>query len=59
MTALFDQVGDGPSSSAIVGSLSLGGYMLPSFHRAHPDHVSALLIIDSGPGSKKASARES
>ena len=59
MAALLDQVGGGPGSSAIVGGLSLGGYMSLSFHRAHPNRVSALLIIDSGPGGEKASARES
>lgn len=59
MAALLDQVGDGPGSSAIIGGLSLGGYMSLSFHRAHPNRVSALLIIDSGPGGKEASARES
>jgi len=50
MAALLDQVGDGPGSSAIIDGLSLGGYMSLSFHRAHPNRVSALLIIDSGPG---------
>jgi pimeloyl-ACP methyl ester carboxylesterase len=59
MAALLDQVGGGLGSSAIIGSLSLGGYMSLSFHRAHPNRVSALLVIDSGPGGKKASARES
>jgi pimeloyl-ACP methyl ester carboxylesterase len=59
MAALLDQVGGSPGSSAIVGGLSLGGYMSLSFHRAHPNRVSALLIINSGPGGEKASARES
>ena len=53
MAALLDQVGSGPGSSAIVGGLSLGGYMSLSFHRAHPNRVSALLIIDSGPGRQE------
>ena len=35
---------------AIVGGLSLGGYMSLAFYRNHPDRVRALLIIDTGPG---------
>jgi pimeloyl-ACP methyl ester carboxylesterase len=55
MAALLDEVG---ANSAIVGGLSLGGYMSLAFYRAHPDRVSALLIIDTGPGFKKDDARE-
>ena len=55
MAALLDAVGAG---SAIVGGLSLGGYMSLAFYRAHPDRVRALLIIDTGPGFKKDDARE-
>src|SRR5258708_5084713 len=55
MAALLDKVG---ADSAIVGGLSLGGYMSLAFYRAHPDRVSALLIIDTGPGFKKDDARE-
>ena len=55
MAALLDQVG---AKSAIVGGLSLGGYMSLAFYRAHPDRVRALLIIDTGPGFKKDDARE-
>ena len=29
-----------------------------AFYRAHPERVSALLIIDTGPGFKKDDARE-
>src|ERR1700730_4131026 len=54
MAALLDQVG---AKSAIVGGLSLGGYMSLAFYRAHPDRVRALLIIDTGPGFKKDDAR--
>ena len=46
------------ASSAIVGGLSLGGYMSLAFYRAHPARVRALLIIDTGPGFKKDEARE-
>src|SRR6059036_4084424 len=55
MAALLDAVG---AHSAIVGGLSLGGYMSLAFYRAHPQRVRALLIIDTGPGFKKDDARE-
>src|SRR4051794_29639760 len=55
MAALLDEVG---ATSAIVGGLSLGGYMSLAFYRAHPKRVRALLIIDTGPGFKKDAARE-
>src|SRR6266852_2790700 len=56
MAALLDEVG---AHSAIVGGLSLGGYMSLAFYRAHPERVRALLIIDTGPGFRKDDARES
>jgi pimeloyl-ACP methyl ester carboxylesterase len=55
IAALLDKVGGG---KAIVGGLSLGGYMSLAFYRAHPERVSALLIVDTGPGFKKDDARE-
>jgi pimeloyl-ACP methyl ester carboxylesterase len=55
MAALLDEVG---ANSAIVGGLSLGGYMSLAFYRNHPERVSALLIIDTGPGFKKDDARD-
>jgi pimeloyl-ACP methyl ester carboxylesterase len=55
MAALLDAVG---ASSAIVGGLSLGGYMSLAFYRAHPQRVDALLIIDTGPGFRKDEARD-
>jgi pimeloyl-ACP methyl ester carboxylesterase len=55
MAALLDEVG---AARAIVGGLSLGGYMSLAFYRAHPERVRALLIIDTGPGFKKDDARE-
>lgn len=54
MAALLDEVG---ARRAIVGGLSLGGYMSLAFYRVHPERVSALLIIDTGPGFKKDDAR--
>ena len=55
MAALLDEIG---ADRAIVGGLSLGGYMSLAFYRAHPKRVRALLIIDTGPGFKKDQARE-
>src|ERR1700726_141963 len=55
IAALLDEV---DAKRAIVGGLSLGGYMSLAFYRAHPERVSALLIIDTGPGFKKDDARE-
>src|SRR6266852_9654205 len=55
IAALLDAVG---AESAIVGGLSLGGYMSLAFYRAHPQRVRALLIIDTGPGFKKDDARD-
>jgi pimeloyl-ACP methyl ester carboxylesterase len=55
MAALLDTVG---AKSAVVGGLSLGGYMSLAFHRAHPERTRALLIVDTGPGYKNDQARE-
>lgn len=55
IAALLDAVG---ADTAIVGGLSLGGYMSLAFHCAYPERVRALLIIDTGPGFKKDDARE-
>ena len=55
MAALLDAAG---ADRAIVGGLSLGGYMSLAFHRVHPRRVRALLIIDTGPGFKNDEARE-
>src|SRR5689334_18948611 len=55
MAALLDTVG---AKTAIVGGLSLGGYMSLAFNRVHADRVEALLIIDTGPGYKNDEARD-
>jgi pimeloyl-ACP methyl ester carboxylesterase len=54
MAAILDAVG---APTAIIGGLSLGGYMSLAFHKAHPARTEALLIIDTGPGFKKDEAR--
>jgi pimeloyl-ACP methyl ester carboxylesterase len=55
ITALLDKVG---VDNAIIGGLSLGGYMSLAFVRAHPERVRALLIIDTGPGFRKDDTRD-
>ncbi|MCA1479502.1 alpha/beta fold hydrolase [Bradyrhizobium sp. NBAIM08] len=55
MAAILDAVG---TKRAIIGGLSLGGYMSLAFYRAHPERARALLIIDTGPGFRKDDARE-
>ncbi len=54
MAAILDAVG---AKKAIIGGLSLGGYMSLAFNLAHPDRVLALLIFDTGPGYKKDEGR--
>ncbi len=43
---------------AVIGGLSLGGYMSLAFHREHPEMTRALMIFDTGPGFRNAEARE-
>lgn len=54
MAALLDAVG---AEKAVIGGLSLGGYMSLAFHLKHPERTRALLIIDTGPGYKNDEAR--
>ena len=54
MAAILDAVG---ANDAVIGGLSLGGYMSLAFHLAHPERTRALLIIDTGPGFKKDEPR--
>ena len=55
MAVLLDALGE---EKAIIGGLSLGGYMTLAFNVAHPERVSGLLIIDTGPGYRNDEARE-
>jgi pimeloyl-ACP methyl ester carboxylesterase len=54
MAALLDAVG---AERAVIGGLSLGGYMSLMFHAKYPQRVRALLILDTGPGFRKDEAR--
>ncbi|MFN8558727.1 MAG: alpha/beta fold hydrolase [Dehalococcoidia bacterium] len=42
---------------AVVGGLSLGGYMSLAFNLAHPEMVQALIICDTGPGYRNPESR--
>jgi pimeloyl-ACP methyl ester carboxylesterase len=42
---------------AVIGGLSLGGYMSLAFHLAYPEIVGALTLFDTGPGFRNADAR--
>jgi pimeloyl-ACP methyl ester carboxylesterase len=42
---------------AVVGGLSLGGFMSLAFHLAHPEMVRALVLCDTGPGYRSPDAR--
>lgn len=55
MAAILDVVG---APDAIIGGLSLGGYMSLGFHAAYPERTRGLLIIDTGPGYRKDEPRE-
>ncbi len=55
MAAILDECGVG---EAIIGGLSLGGYMSLAFNLKYTSRVSALMLFDTGPGYKKDSARE-
>ena len=54
MAALLKHLG---FRSAIIGGLSLGGYMSLAFNLDHAQMVEALLIIDTGPGFRNDQAR--
>lgn len=54
MAALLDHLGH---DAAVIGGLSLGGYMSLAFYLACPERVKALVIFDTGPGYKNDQAR--
>jgi pimeloyl-ACP methyl ester carboxylesterase len=54
MLALLQMLDTGP---AVVGGLSLGGFMSLAFHLAHPELVRALVLCDTGPGYRNPEAR--
>ena len=54
MAAVLDACG---VQRAVVGGLSLGGFMSLVFYLAFPERVDALMLFDTGPGYKKEPAR--
>lgn len=54
MAAVLDACG---ADTAVVGGLSLGGFMSLVFRLAHPRRVRALMLFDTGPGYKKDEGR--
>ncbi len=55
MAAVLDACG---VKRAVIGGLSLGGFMSLAFHLAHPERVIALMLFDTGPGYRKDGPRE-
>ena len=43
---------------AVIGGLSLGGYMSLAFNVAHPAMVGSLMLFDTGPGYKNPKGRD-
>jgi pimeloyl-ACP methyl ester carboxylesterase len=55
MAAILDAAG---AERAVLGGMSLGGYLSLAFHLAHPQRVAALVLVDTGPGYRNDEARE-
>ena len=54
MAAILDRCG---APQAVVGGLSLGGYMSLAFYLKYPERVRALMLFDTGPGYRSPEAR--
>jgi pimeloyl-ACP methyl ester carboxylesterase len=54
MAALLDAA---EAPRAVIGGMSLGGFLSLSFHVEHPERVVALLLVDTGPGYRSDRAR--
>lgn len=55
MAAILDAAG---ADRAVLGGMSLGGYLSLAFHLAHPQRVAALVLVDTGPGYRNDEARD-
>lgn len=55
MAAILDACGE---TRAIIGGLSLGGYMSLAFHARNRERVRALMLFDTGPGFRSDKSRE-
>jgi pimeloyl-ACP methyl ester carboxylesterase len=54
MVDILDHYG---AERAVIGGLSLGGYMSLAFHAAHPERTAALMLFDTGPGYRNDEGR--
>jgi pimeloyl-ACP methyl ester carboxylesterase len=54
MAAILDTAG---ADRAMLGGMSLGGYLSLAFHLVHPQRVAALVLVDTGPGYRNDEAR--
>jgi pimeloyl-ACP methyl ester carboxylesterase len=55
MLAILEAEG---AQQAVIGGLSLGGYMTLAFQHAHAQRCRALILCDTGPGYRNPAARE-
>jgi pimeloyl-ACP methyl ester carboxylesterase len=55
MAAILDAAG---VERAVIGGMSLGGYLSLAFNLVHPQRVAALVLVDTGPGYRNDEARE-
>ncbi len=55
MAAILDAAG---AQRAVLGGMSLGGYLSLAFHLAYPQRVAALVLVDTGPGYRNDAARD-
>ncbi len=56
MLELIDVLG---APRAVIGGMSLGGFLSLLFCARHPERVAALVIVDAGPGFRDDAARDS
>jgi pimeloyl-ACP methyl ester carboxylesterase len=55
MAAILDAAG---ADRAVLGGMSLGGYLSLAFYLVHPERVAALVLVDTGPGYRNDEARD-
>jgi pimeloyl-ACP methyl ester carboxylesterase len=55
MAAILDTQG---IERAVIGGLSLGGYLSLAFNLARPERVAALMLFDTGPGYRRDEPRQ-
>ena len=55
MAAILDAA---DADRAVLGGMSLGGYLSLAFHLVHPQRVAALVLVDTGPGYRSDEARD-